>query len=226
MFRQTKLFPCRNEIPAQAVFEGLPIDPIYTLAMDVPHAWIVRPREALYDLDNIQLGNLSPGDSSVDAVFELDYIVVDGHARESATNAPPRGVQLELVTSDGSPIDDTQVVANLGYFQFKTKPGVFKLEIREGKGRKIYKMKTVGNEGWNSPSVEDVGSEITLTSFEGLVLYPQLDRNPGMERADVLDERIDDNESGPGSLFVDMTARYVGFQFSWPAVAYGLVFLV
>ncbi len=53
--------------------------------MDVPSSWLVRPREALYDLDNIQLGNISPEDSSVDAVFDLDYIVVEGHARETVT---------------------------------------------------------------------------------------------------------------------------------------------
>ena len=34
--------------------------PIYTLAMDVPTAWLVRPRETLYDLDNIQLGKTLP----------------------------------------------------------------------------------------------------------------------------------------------------------------------
>lgn len=48
------------EVPAKAVFEDLPIEPIYTLAMDVSPSWLVRPREALYDLDNLQLGHLPP----------------------------------------------------------------------------------------------------------------------------------------------------------------------
>lgn len=47
-------------------------------------------------------------------------------------------------------------------------------------------MESVGNSGWNSPSVEEVGSEITLTSFDGLTLYPRMARIPGMEREDVL----------------------------------------
>lgn len=156
--------------------------------MDVPNAWLVRPREALYDLDNIQLGKLFPGDTSVEAVFELDYLTIEGHAREATTNAAPRGVQVQLATSDGHPIDDTQVVANLGYFQFRAKPGVFQFEIRPGRGRKIFKLDSAGNEGWDSPTVEVAGSEITVTSFEGLTLYPRFSRLPGMETADVLEE--------------------------------------
>lgn len=162
------------------------MDPIYTLSMDVPNSWVVRPREALYDLDNIQLGKLFPGDESLDAIFALDYIVIEGHAREVAGGAPPRGVQVQLTKNDGTLIDDTQVVANLGYFQFKAKPGVFHLEIRPGRGREIFKMDSAGNEGWDSPSVAVAGNEITMTCFEGLTLYPRLSRLPGKENADVL----------------------------------------
>jgi UDP-glucose:glycoprotein glucosyltransferase len=178
----------RKEAVTQTTFQNLPIEPIYTLAMDVPLSWLVRPREALYDLDNIQLGSISPEDQSVKALFELDYLIIEGHAREGNTNAPPRGLQLQLVDSNSVPIGDTQVVANLGYFQFKSKPGIFRLEIRPGHGREVFKMESVGNEGWDSPTVEATGSEITLTSFEGLTLYPRLSRLPGMETADVLAE--------------------------------------
>lgn len=172
--------------------------------MDVHSSWLVRPREALYDLDNIQIGNLSPGDTSVDAIFDLDYIVVEGHAREVVTNAAPRGVQLQLINGDSTPIDDTQVVANLGYFQFKAKPGVFGLEIRKGRGRKIYDMESVGNEGWESPKVSESGNEITVTSFEGLTIYPRLSRRHGMQVEDVLEEDKTDKRSG---FFGDITSR-------------------
>jgi len=197
----------RLEIVARTVFEDLPAEPIYTLAMDVPPSWLVRPREAQYDLDNIQLGSLSPDDLSVDAVFDLDYLVVEGHARDTHTNSPPRGVQLQLNSGDSTSIDDTQVVANLGYLQFKAKPGVFQLEIRKGRGRDIFKMESVGNEGWESPTVDEVGNEITLTSFEGLTLYPRLARVLGMETADVLAE-LDEPAFEPLGLFQDITSRY------------------
>ncbi|KAG2134823.1 glycosyltransferase family 24 protein [Suillus clintonianus] len=179
-----------NEIPAQVTFNGLSVDPIYTLGMDVPSSWLVRPREALYDLDNVQPSTLPP--DGLHALFSLDYLVVEGHAREPKSNSPPRGVQLQLTTSSPSTnhtpsvVDDTQVVANLGYLQFKARPGTFKLDIREGGGREVYEMASVGSEGWNSPSVEDSGEEFTVMSFEGLTLYPRLSRKPGMEKVDVL----------------------------------------
>ncbi|KAH7929980.1 glycosyltransferase family 24 protein [Leucogyrophana mollusca] len=186
-----------QEIPAQITFNGLPEEPIYTLGMDVPPAWLVRPRESLYDLDNIQLGTLSPEDrdSGLHALFALDYLVIEGHAREDKTNQPPRGVQLQLTNStDATPLDDTQVVLNLGYLQFKAKPGVFHLEIREGRSRDIFEMESVGSEGWNSPTISEAGNELTVMSFEGLTIYPRMVRKPGMEDLDVLEDQIEAEE--------------------------------
>lgn len=198
----------RLETPSRAVFNGLPIDPIYTLGMDVPPAWLVRPREAMYDLDNIQLGSLAPEDrtNGMQVVFNLDFLVVEGHARNPYSNAPPRGVQLQLTNGNGTSVDDTQIVATLGYLQFKTKPGVFQLEIREGRGRDIFQLESVGNEGWESLTVDEVGSEITLTSFEGLTLYPRLTRKLGMETEDVLLE-VDDEREGSSNLVGDLISR-------------------
>ena len=158
--------------------------------MDTPPSWLVRPREATYDLDNILLAGLSQQEraTGVRAIFDLDYLVIEGHAREDKTMSPPRGLQLQLVSGNGKVIADTLVVANLGYTQFRTKPGVFKLEIRPGRGREIFKLDSVGNEGWESPSVEDAGDDVTLMSFEGLTLYPRMSRQPGMDIADVLAE--------------------------------------
>ena len=177
--------------------------------MDVPSSWLVRPRESLYDLDNIQLGHLLPQDDSVKAIFSLDALILDGHAREGATQTPPRGVQLQLVTptpeGENVPIQDTQIVANLGYFQFRVAPGVFGLEIREGRGRKIYTMDSVGGSGWESPTVEEVGNEVALTSFEGVTLYPRLQRRPGMEKEDVLAERAD----GDSGILENIATKYV-----------------
>jgi UDP-glucose:glycoprotein glucosyltransferase len=179
--------------------------------MDVPSSWLVRPREAMYDLDNIQLGNLAAEDRQrgVEALFALDFLVVEGHARESLTNFPPRGLQLQLTNGKRISIDDTQVVANLGYFQFKAEPGVFHLEIRRGRGREVYRMVSVGNEGWDSPPVEDIGDEITVTSFEGLTLYPRLTKQPGMLAVDVLAELRDNTETRPKGIFEELVSGYL-----------------
>ncbi|CAL1698787.1 unnamed protein product [Somion occarium] len=205
-----------NELNSKVTFRDLPVEPIYTLAMDVPQSWLARPREALYDLDNIQLGVLSGPEKAkgVHAVFDLDYLVIEGHARDIATNAPPRGLQLQLTKTDGTAIADTLVVANLGYLQFRTKPGVFRLEIRPGRGREIFKMDSAGNEGWDSPSVEEVGDEITLTSFEGLTLYPRVSRLPEMESVDVLAAtEAADNSQG---IISDVVSKLSSFFSSNP----------
>lgn len=198
----------RNEINTQTLFNDLPMEPIYTLAMDVPPAWLVRPRDALYDLDNIQLSNLAQEDRErgLSATFELDYIVIEGHARDALTNGPPRGLQMQLSSLDDVPVDDTQVVLNMGYLQFKAVPGVFQLDIREGRGRDVYMLESAGNEGWNSPDISIAGNEITVTSFEGQTLYPRVRRRPGMEKADVLDEFVLGEEGFKG-IFTDIASR-------------------
>jgi UDP-glucose:glycoprotein glucosyltransferase len=206
----------RREVPSRTVFKHLPIEPIYTLGMDVHPSWLVRPREALYDLDNIQLGSISPEEQSVEAIFDLDYLIIEGHARDTFTNAPPRGLQLQLVNGNSVSMDDTQVVANLGYFQFKSKPGVYRLEIRPGRGQDIFKMDSVGNEGWDSPTVEEIGSEITLTSFEGLTLYPRLSRILGMEKANVLAELYEPKRGGSEGIFEGIVSRSVSLSVHKP----------
>ncbi|KAG8877951.1 hypothetical protein FRB98_006435 [Tulasnella sp. 332] len=195
---------------AKVEFTGLPPDPIYTLAMDVPRSWLVRPKESLHDLDNIQLSALSEAEraTGVEAVFSLDYLVIEGHAQDSVTKAPPRGLQLQL-SSNSVPISDTQVVANLGYFQLRAAPGVAQLEIRPGRGREIYEMVSAGNQGYNSPSVDEVGVDITVTSFEGVTLYPAFRRLEGMENADVLTE----SEQADAGVFGNLASK-VGSLFS------------
>lgn len=191
----------RAQSEVSVSFRGLPVAPIYTLAMEVPQSWLVRPFSSPHDLDNIHLSALSASARSkgVEAVFDLDFLVIEGHAREP-NNAPPRGVQLQLTslasnsTKETEVIADTLVMANLGYLQFRASPGVFHLGIRPGRGKEVFEMESVGNEGWESPSIKDdksnglvAGDVVTLTSFEGLTLYPRLRRREGMETAEVLD---------------------------------------
>lgn len=154
--------------------------------MDVAPSWLVRPREASHDLDNILL-SASQQTHGVQGSFSLDYLVIEGHAREDQSMHPPRGLQLQLVNSNATAVADTLVTASLGYLQFRAKPGVYQFEIRPGRGREIFSLASAGTEGWDSPTVEEVGNEITLMSFEGLTLYPRTARLPGMDGVDVLD---------------------------------------
>lgn len=178
--------PCYDKhgqsVDQAAQFVQMPADALFTLELDPPQSWITRPIYAPVDLDNLNLAAASHKDLNV--IFQLDKIVVDGHARDSKTSLPPRGLQVALKHSQ----IDTQIVANLGYLQLAVTPGRWSLEIREGYGRQVYELESIGSQGWNSPRVADGLDTFMLDSFEGIKLYPRFVKRPGMEGVDVLSE--------------------------------------
>ena len=65
----------------------------------------------------------------------------------------------------------TLIVENLGYLQFKSMPGIYRLEIHEAHSREVFQLESAGNEGWRSPTIENAGSGITVVSFDGIIKY-------------------------------------------------------
>ena len=182
--------PAFNEegelLSLQATFDRLPKDALLNLALDVPPAWLVAPKESVHDLDNIKLSALKEG-ADVDAIYELEHILIEGHSRDVTTGPPPRGVQLYLGTEKDPHFADTIIMANLGYFQFKANPGYWKLQLQPGRSSQIFTIDSAGQQGYN-PQPGDHSTDITLMSFQGKTLYPRLSRKPGMEAEDVLEE--------------------------------------
>ncbi|KAL0092862.1 glycosyltransferase family 24 protein [Phycomyces blakesleeanus] len=180
------------EVP-MAYFTGLPTDALYTLRVDTIKAWHVTVKEANMDLDNIQLTSLGAHQSSVSAVYELEHILLEGHCMDSSTHGPPRGLQFVLGTPSNPVTTDTIVMANLGYFQLKALPGVWRLGLREGPSNDMYHIESVGTHGkWEkaTPSSHRNSSDYTLlplTSFEGLTVFPQVKHNEGVDPSQVLD---------------------------------------
>lgn len=172
----------------RATFEGLPKDALLNLALDVPPAWLVAPKESIYDLDNIKLSTLKDG-SNIDAIYELEHILIEGHSRDVTVGTPPRGAQVVLGTEKDPHFADTIIMANLGYFQFKANPGFWKLKLQAGRSQQIFNIDSAGQKGY-SPQPGDESTNIALMSFEGKTLYPRLSRKPGRENDDVLEEII------------------------------------
>ena len=122
-----------------AHFAGLPTAPLYTLAVDTPIAWMVESVSCVYDLDNIRLTDVT---TAVNAVFELEHLLVQGSCFEEE-GAAPRGLQLvaQPLVSDGTAKSvDTVVMENLGYFQLKTSPGLWRVAIRPGRPAELYQF--------------------------------------------------------------------------------------
>ncbi|KAI4761782.1 UDP-glucose,glycoprotein glucosyltransferase [Aureobasidium sp. EXF-3400] len=166
-----------------AHFEGLPADALLTMAMDMPPAWLVAPKDSVHDLDNIKLSSTQGKD--IEATYELESILIEGHSRDVTIGTAPRGAQLVLGTNKEH-FADTIIMANLGYFQFKAKPGFYNLTLQKGRSEEIFKIDSAGTLGY-SPQTGDETTEIALTSFQGATIFPRLSRRAGMEDEDVLE---------------------------------------
>jgi len=194
-----------------ATFNGIPSEALLTAGMDVPPAWLVSSKISVDDLDNLKLREIKNrrGVDKVEAVYELEHILIEGHSREQPGGQPPRGAQLVLATETDPHFADTIIMANLGYFQFKANPGVYSIHLEEGRSSDIYTIESIGASGW-APVPGDEGTEVALIDFQGTTLYPRLVRKPGMEKEDVLEEI----KTGGGATGAAMDYLNKGLKFA------------
>ena len=184
-----------------ARFSGLPADALLNIGMDLPPSWLVAPRESVHDLDNIKLSAVKTG-ADIDAIYELEHILIEGHSRDVTLGPPPRGAQLVLGTELDPHFSDTIVMANLGYFQFKANPGIYNLALQRGRSEQIFRIDSAGTKGYNVQPGDNT-TEIALMSFKGATIFPRLSRRPGMEDEDVLEaskSALDNLADGAGKL--------------------------
>ncbi|CAD6930112.1 unnamed protein product [Tilletia controversa] len=181
-----------EEIPSTLTFLDMPQEAVLTMGLEAPPAWLTMPEEAIYDLDNIRLRDVPPQDRrlGVSATYEIKHVLIEGHA-QSDSRTPPRGLQLVLASPDGTEQLDTIVMANLAYFQFKARPGMFNLTIREGRSSDIYQLESVGTHGIRSPNVSFTGNVVVLDSLNGLTILPKFAKKAGMEDEEVLESDIE-----------------------------------
>ncbi|KAK9467775.1 UDP-glucose:glycoprotein glucosyltransferase-domain-containing protein [Lipomyces arxii] len=166
------------------VFNGIPSEVLLTLGMDVASAWLVTPEVSKYDLDNIVLSSVT--DPKVEATYVLKNILVQGHVRDmSRAGSPPAGLQLTLGTDSNPQMADTIVMANLGYLQFKSGPGVWKLGLKRGPSETIYKIDSAGAHGYVPTPVDENNVHVYVTKLSGITIYPRVRRNKGQETASV-----------------------------------------
>lgn len=163
--------------------DGLSESTLFTMGVHAPSAWVVMPFKCDYDLDNIILENVE--EDTLSATYQLENILIEGHARDITTNGPPRGLALELGTDKTGKLTDTIVMANLGYLQFQSNPGAWRLSIKEGRSSEIFDLASIGASGFEGlGKAQDM---IFVSKLTGTTVYPRFKRKPGMESADVLD---------------------------------------
>lgn len=172
-----------------ARFSRLPHAPLLSMELRTPTNWLVECVKSVYDLDNIRLADV---ETVVHSEFELEYLLLEGHAWDTSLGTPPRGLQLILGTRDNPELMDTIVMANLGYFQLKANPGAWILRLRPGRSEEIYEV--VGHENTDTPAgSEDI--QVLMSSFRSHVIKLRVNKKPDKQHLDLLVEN-DDKASG------------------------------
>ncbi|KAK4757504.1 hypothetical protein SAY87_018805 [Trapa incisa] len=173
----------------KAFFANMPLSKTLTMNLDVPESWLVEPVIAIHDLDNILLENL--GDTrTLQAVFELDALVLTGHCSEK-DHEPPRGLQLILGTKSKPHLVDTLVMANLGYWQMKVSPGIWYLQLASGRSSDLYNLKDEGD--GNS------FKRIMINDMRGKVVQLEVMKKKGKEHEKLLASNDDQSEDAKGT---------------------------
>lgn len=175
-----------NEMVPSVVFRGLPQQAVLTTEMNAPRSLVTMAAEAVYDLDNLRLADVR---GRADVVYAVNSVLIEGHARD-IHGPPPRGLQLDLTTDDGTTLD-TIVMENLGYFQFRAHPGRWRLEIRSGRSADLYEWADAHS-----------STDIVLDSALGRVVYPRVIKRLGHERDELI---VVNNE--PPTLMGRLTAQ-------------------
>ncbi|XP_068628440.1 UDP-glucose:glycoprotein glucosyltransferase [Battus philenor] len=186
---------------ALARFSRLPQAPLLSLELRTPPNWLVECVRSVYDLDNIRLADV---DSLVHSEFELEYLLLEGHAWDTTLGTPPRGLQLILGSREQPELMDTIVMANLGYFQLKANPGAWTLRLRPGRSDDIYEI--VGHENTEVTS-GSADIQVLMGSFRSHVIKLRVSKRPDKQHLDLL---ADNDEVHSGGIWNSIASSFGG----------------
>ncbi|KAK1310475.1 UDP-glucose:glycoprotein glucosyltransferase [Acorus calamus] len=170
----------------KAFFSNMPLSKTLTMNLDVPEPWLVEPVIAVHDLDNILLENLGD-ERTLQAVFELEALVLTGHCAEE-DHDPPRGLQLILGSKSRQHLVDTLVMANLGYWQMKISPGVWYLQLAPGRSSDLYSLKETKDGRKQFP----LSKRIIVNDLRGKLVHLEVMKKRGKEHEQLLSASADD----------------------------------
>ncbi|KII68116.1 UDP-glucose:glycoprotein glucosyltransferase [Thelohanellus kitauei] len=135
-FKDSQVDPMMNT----AVFDPLPQNALYTFHSETTQGWFIKSDFSNCDMDNI---NLEQSHMGCIGLYELEYLMVEGHAYDSRKGQPASGLQLVLGSKSNENMFDTIVIHNLGYFQFKVSPGDFHLSLKAGEYFDSYQIESI-----------------------------------------------------------------------------------
>jgi UDP-glucose:glycoprotein glucosyltransferase len=175
-----------------AYFHNMPQSPILTMNIHSPESWMVEASNSPYDLDNICLKEIDSDGAYGE--FELEHLIIEGHAHDVISGQPPRGLQFNLGTSTNPVMYDTIVMANLGYFQLKASPGMWILQLRDGRSKDIYEV--ISHENTDSESKRSTKIVIVIDSFESRVIKVKVSKKADKVNENLLDDKDNEKDGG------------------------------
>ncbi|XP_040281240.1 UDP-glucose:glycoprotein glucosyltransferase 2 isoform X1 [Bufo bufo] len=181
-----------------AKFLDMPESPLLTLNMNTPESWLVEVVHSSCDLDNIHLQDV---EGIVNANYELEYLLLEGHCFDVTTGQPPRGLQFTLGMKNDPVMVDTIVMANLGYFQLKANPGAWLLRLRKGRSEDIYRI--VSHMGADSPPDQEEVI-VVLSHFNSKIIKVHVQKKPDQIHADLLSSEPEE-KTGLWNSFMSFT---------------------
>ncbi|KAL4715230.1 hypothetical protein ACJJTC_007812 [Scirpophaga incertulas] len=184
-----------------ARFSRLPHAPLLSMELRTPPNWLVECVKSVYDLDNIRLADV---DTLVHSEFELEYLLLEGHAWDTTLSTPPRGLQLVLGNQDNPETMDTIVMANLGYFQLKANPGAWILRLRPGRSEEIYEI--VGHENTDTPAGSN-DIQVLMSSFRSHVIKLRVSKKPDKQHIELL---VENDEKNSGGIWNSIASSFGG----------------
>jgi len=167
-----------------------------------PESWMITLVRAAQDLDNLKLADITSGVAL--AEYELEYLVLEGHAKDLTTGSPPRGLQFTMGRTNNTVDVDTIVMANLGYFQFKVSPGAWYLNLRQGRSSSIYQITSFNKQEGDGDSV------IVVDSFQSRVMVVKVAKKPDKIQENLLDDDDQEEESTSGGIWSSIASTFGG----------------
>ncbi|CAK9051260.1 unnamed protein product [Durusdinium trenchii] len=118
-----------------------------TAAVHALPTWLVTAHEALHDMDNLRPVDVLSKGGHCQTTYALRQLYVEGQAMILGAQGWPiataKGMQFEI-TGKGAleASDDTIVMGNLGYFQVRGDPGLYKASLKSGPSNETFELVT------------------------------------------------------------------------------------
>jgi len=119
-----------------------------TAAVHALPTWLVTAHEAEHDMDNLRPVDVLSKGGHCQTTYALRQLYVEGQAMilgdEGWPIATAKGMQFEITgTGALEASDDTIVMGNLGYFQVRGDPGLYKASLKSGPSNDTFDLVTV-----------------------------------------------------------------------------------